>query len=337
MVIMGALLAILARTGTAAVARGTEIKDIIIYQPGGWAGVMKDHRGDYEWPAHGGMSAYRSRSPEILRHQMALIAGLGEHVAIGVLMMTDEDSAKSGYGTCWNGSWSGKRTCDSGELIYPFDMYDKVRAAARAAGVRYAPNFSMMNYDGARGHAVLEKLQQAIDWWRARLPDPHAAKDEEGRYYVIVDSLPQQTKFSDEDKEEIIEYMKSQLDIKWVDFMVNGNTPPVNKYYHDNVYHSVWGTDKVRNWLNSQQRDHLLWSFQTNFPSRSLAEARSPAKKIPEEVHEKWMNISPWDPSKYPVIIDQWNEYGEFLMFEPSTQLGTKNYDYLKWLISRQP
>jgi hypothetical protein len=112
---------------TAPPAPAAQIKDIMIYQEGGWAGMAGPHKTvagtDFEWPAYGGISAYRSRSPDILAHQMALIAGLGRQVAIGVLLMTDTDSGKSGYGTCWNGSWSDKSPggngCDSGTLTYP--------------------------------------------------------------------------------------------------------------------------------------------------------------------------------------------------------------------------
>ena len=320
------------------------IKDIVIYQPGGWAGMAGPHQtlrdADYEWPAYGGMSAYRSRSPDILAHQMSLIAGLGPQVAIGVLLMTDSDSAKSGYGTCWNGSWSanspGGNGCDSGTLTYPLAMYDHVRTAARAAGVRYAPDFSLMNYDGVRGSAVLPKLKQVIDWWRTRLPDPFAARAPDGRYYLIVDSLPPLDKFSDADKKALIAYMKSRSDIDWIDNMVLDDSDPSS--YSGNVYRSGANPDyRLQSWLASREHSHYLWWFAANRVVRSYRDAQLTANKVPEAGQLMLLNIRPHDARKYPVMISQWNEYGEYLFFEPSTRSGTKNYDYLKRMISEQP
>jgi hypothetical protein len=320
----------------AAVGAEPLIKDIIIYQPGGWSGLGQ-RKEEFEWPEYGGKSAYLSRSPDILAHQMSLIADLGPHVAIAVLLMTDTDSEKSGYGACWNGEWSGQTTCDSGTFLRPFEMYDHVRAAACAAGVRYAPEFSLMNYDGVRGPDVLPKLQQAIEWWRLRLPDAHAAKSPADRYYVVVDSLPEQTNLSEEDKANIIAYMRSQSDIDWIDMMVHANTPPENRFYRGNIYHSIWGGNAIRDWLNAQQGDHLLWTYYTNETVRSYSEAHAKGKVMSLATQLKWMNVEPSTPSKYPVLIHQWNEYGEYHIFEPSTKAGTANYDYLKQLISQQP
>lgn len=315
------------------------IKDIIIYQLGGWAGMAGIHKtlpnGDYEWPAYGGQSAYRSRSPDILGHQMSLIAALGRDVAIGVLLMTDSDSAKSGYGTCWNGSWSGG-PCDSGNLSYPLDMYDKVRAAARAAGVRYAPDFSVMNFDGVRGRAVLPKLKQLIDWWRARLPDAFAARAPDGRYYAIVDSLPSRDNFSAADKEELIAYMKSQNDIEWIDNMVDDDANPSS--YSANVYRSAANPNaQAQSALASHEHSHYLWWFVANRVARTYHDAQLAPNKVPEVMRLKLLNIRPNDPAKYPVIISQWNEYAEYLFFEPSTKSGTSRYDHLKRLLSEQP
>jgi hypothetical protein len=197
----------------------------------------------------------------------------------------------------------------------------------------------LMNYDGVRGPAVLPKLQKTIAWWRKRLPDSFAAKDEEGRYYVIVDSLPTQTNFSDHDKAEIVTYMESQSDIHWIDYMVGGSAskPGTNAYHHDNVYQGAWGKIKDRNFINSFTGEHMHWSFQMNFAGHSYDEVRSPGKMIPQATHLRWMNISPSLPQKYPVIIDYWNNYPENLIFEPSTRSGTSNYNYLKWLILQQP
>ena len=329
---------------TGAPAPTARIKDIMIYQEGGWAGMAGPHKTfrdtDYEWPAYGGMSAYRSRSPDILGHQMSLIAGLGGQVAIGILLMTDTYSAKSGYGTCWNGSWSdaspGGNGCDSGTLTYPLAMYDNVRTAARTAGVRYAPDFSLMNYDGVRGSAVLPKLKQLIDWWRPRLPDPFAARAPNGHYYVIVDSLPPQDKFSDADKKALIAYMKSQSDIDWVDNMVDDDNHPSS--YSGNVYRSAASPDyRAQQALARREDSHYLWWFAANRVARTYRDARLAANKVPDNARLALLNIRPHDPSKYPVMISQWNEYGEYLIFEPSTKSGTSNYDYIKRLLAQQP
>src|ERR1700722_8995477 len=146
------------------------IKDIVIYQTGGWSGILQDIAAhNRQWPQKGGISAYLSRGNDILAYQMKLIHELGSHVAIGVLLMTDSDAEKSGYGTCWNGIWKGRpNSCDSGVFLRPFAMYDNVRLAARMADVQYAPVFSLMNYDGVRGAAVLDKLKRGFGWWRIR-------------------------------------------------------------------------------------------------------------------------------------------------------------------------
>lgn len=324
-------------TCTAAVPT-SQVKNLITFQVGGWGGITTDLPGaDLEWPAYGGMSAYRARSQDILAHQAELIAGLSSTVAVAVLLMTDSDSAASGYGACWNGSWSGGPGCDSGTLRRPFAMYDELREAARAQGVRYAPSFSMMNYDGVRGSQVLPKLQAAIAWWRQRLPDPFTARAPSGRAYVVLDSLPSQLGLSAAETNAALAWMHAQTDIEWIDNMFNASTPPGNTHYTGNVFHSTWGDEATKDYLNSLEGDHFLWWFQANWVVRTFAEFHLAANKVPEATRLKWLNISPHTPTKYPVNISQWNEYAEYLIFEPSTRSGTANYDYLRWRLSQQP
>jgi len=331
-------------SSTAEPVPAAPIKDIIIYQLGGWSGLAGPHKtlpeADPEWPAYGGRNAYLSRSPDILAHQMSLIAGLGRQVAIGVLLMTDSDSVKSGYGTCWNGSWSSNLPGgggDSGTLTYPFAMYDRVRSAAHAAGVRYAPDFSLMNYDGVRGAAVLPKLKQAIAWWRIRLPDSFAARAPDGRYYVIVDSLPTLDGLSAANKAELIAYMKSQSDIDWIDNMVNDDNHPSSYTSSDNIYRSAAADAGPQSSLASREGSHYLWWFVPHKVERTYSEAHLATNETPEAIQLQFLNISPHNLNKYPVMISQWNEYAEYLIFEPSTKSGTSNYDYLKSLLSQQP
>lgn len=314
------------------------IKSIFLFQVGGWTGVANRQDLDLEWPLYGGPDAYVRRSPDILAHQMSLIADLGPNVAIAVLLMTDTDSNLSGYGACWNGTWGRlPGRCSTGTLLHPFAMYDHVRAAARHAGVRYLPEFSLMNYDGVRGSGVLPKLQQAISWWRTKLPDPYAAKSPDGKYYVVLDSLAQQTALSAADKVALITYMKSQTDIIWLDRMVNASTPPTNTYYHDNVFHLVWGDETVQDWYDSFERDGMHWTFLTNKSVHTYASSTDAAYKFSQVAQLKWLNVAPHSPTKYPVMIDQWNEYAEYHMFEPSSRHSTRIYDYIKWMLSRQP
>lgn len=322
----------------AAAVPTTQVKNLITFQVGGWGGVTTDLPGaDLEWPAYGGMSAYRARSQDILAHQAELIAGLGSTVAVAVLLMTDSDSVASGYGACWDGSWSGGPGCDSGTLRRPFAVYDELREAARAQGVRYAPDFSLMNYDGVRGAQVLPKLQAAIAWWRQRLPDPFAARAPSGRYYVVLDSLPSQLGLSASDLSAALAWMHAQTDIEWIDNMFNASTPPGNTNYTGNVFHSTWGDEATKDYLNGLEGDHFLWWFQATWVVRTFADFNLVANKVPEATRLKWLNISPHTPSKYPVNISQWNEYAEYLIFEPSTRSGTANYDYLRWRLSQQP
>ncbi len=314
-----------------------QIKNILVYQPGGWSGIDAVSGGDFEWPAYGGKSAYLSRSPDILAHQMALIDDLGDHVAISVLLMNDSDAMASGYGTCWKGSWSGLiGLCKTGTFTKPYAMYDHVREAARSAGVRYVPEFSIMNYaDQGNGQSVVNNLKAAVTWLRARLPDAYAAKSPDGRYYIVVDGLPELAGLTTAQKSELIAFMKSQSDMFWLDNLVNADATP--SAYSDNMVRTAAADDGAQSSLNSLLGDRYLWWFTASAVVRTFDAFNTAPNKVPEAIRDKWLNISPSSPSKYPVMISQWNEYAEYLIFEPSTRSGTANYDYLKWKLGQQP
>jgi hypothetical protein len=319
---------------------GDPIKDIIIYQPGGWSGLIRDSDKniELEWPKEGGRSAYLSRNPGLLLHQMKLIAELGKHVAIGVLLMTDSDASRSGYGTCWNGSWGGKAdVCERGEFIRPLEMYDHIRSAARAFDLRYVPDFSLMNYDGVRGAGMLGKLKSAIAWWRKRLPDSLAAKSATGRYYVIIDGLPKLDEFSPSNKAELFSYMQSQQDIDWIDNLVDVDDNPSAYSDASNIFRSAAAEDDVQRFFNARLGARYLWWFTLNRVVRDPADATLDINKIPEDVRMRQLNINPHDPLKYPVIISQWNEYGEGLVIEPTTKSPALNYEYLRAKLALQP
>ncbi len=331
----GAATAVSVSTPVSATVPTTLVKDIITFQIAGWSELPRlGSPRDPDWPLAGGKPAYLARTPESLAHQMDLIKGIGDHLVIAPLLMSDSDSEASGYRACWNGTPSDDGHICTGTWRYPFAMYDELRTAAKAKGVRYVPNFSVMNYDGMRGAQVLPKLKDMIAWLRTRMPDAHMAKDAQGRSYVILDSLPEQLGMTEAQKQEVLVYLKSQSDIVWIDnFLVMA---PTTANYSGNVYLSTWGSEATKDAMNSQLGDHFLWWFQANEVATNPTDANNPARKIPEQVRLKWLNIEPYDPTKYPVIISQWNEYAEYLIFEPSIKSGTANYEYLKWRLSQQ-
>ncbi|MFP5519796.1 MAG: hypothetical protein ACLGGX_07830 [Bdellovibrionia bacterium] len=311
------------------------IKNILVFQVGGWSGLPTEKDVDPDWPLDGGKVGYLSKDMNRLQRQLELIRGLGDSVAISVLLMTDGDSKASGYGTCWNGTWVEGNKCNGGEWRRPLSLYREVKFAAWKKGIMVAPYISLMNYEykpGTAGDKILPKLIAALNQLRPTF-DGTSLKTTDGRWVVMVDSLPEWAGLSTVQKNEIYAYMATQKDILWIDNLVlEYSSAP-------NVLRSAATFDRsgvIQDALKTQWGNRYLWWFTAGF-AKTWAQKIHPDNNIPQPLREKWMNIHPHDSANYPVIISQWNEYAEYLIFEPSVRSKNANYDYLKWMISRQP
>lgn len=321
-------------------AYGKQIKNIIIYQPGGWSGLMLDKREGVDFPLTG-KENYMRRTDAILLAQMDLIKGLGDSVAIAVLMMDDADSRASGYGTCWNGYWVADFKCSpGGQWLYPTQMYQKIRWAAWMKGIPVIPNFSIMNYaTKGQGDKMLGKLKSMTDWGM-KFKDLTSAINKNGQMMIIVDSLADTHGMNLAQRQAVLDYMSSRKDIIWVDNLVADET--LKSLAGDNIIRSTAYFDKNEavqgatvEWIKSVWGKSFLYWFSTGW-GRTIMDVSDPANNVPHNVRERWMNINPYSADNYPVIISQWNEYAEGLIFEPSIYRQKSSYDYLKWMISRQ-
>lgn len=321
-------------------AYNAQIKNILVFQPGGWEGLTSSTTHDPEYPQNGGKTAYLSRDNNSLLYQLQLISELGTTTAIAVLLMNDGDSNASGFGTCWNGQWISGRNCNGGEWRTPMAVYRDVKWAAWMKGVQVAPYISLMNYEypmGTAGYRIRPKLEAMLNELRPTF-DGASLRTEDGRYVVVVDSLPEWAGLTEDDKNAVTWYMNSQKDIFWVNNIITEKMRP-DLYSSHNMNVSAATSDRsgtIQDYLKNIWGEQFLWWFTAKFAS-TYSESVDPAHNIPEDIRLKWLNISPHDPARYPVIISQWNEYAEYLIYEPSTKSGTRNYDYLKWMLSRQP
>lgn len=321
-------------------AYNSQVKNILVFQPGGWEGLTTSKTHDPEYPLNGGKAAYLSRSNNSLLNQMQQIAGLGTTTGIAVLLMNDGDSNAAGFGTCWNGQWISGRQCRGGTWKTPMHVYSDIKWAAWMKGMQVAPYISLMNYEfpqGSRGDQILKKLETMLTQLRPTF-DGTSLRADDRRYIVLVDSLPEWAGMTDNDKNSVIRYMSTQKDILWINNLIVEKMRP-DFYSSGNIITSTATSDPsgtIQDNIKQLWGSQFLWWFTAKIGS-TFSEASNPANNIPENIRRKWLNISPHDPARYPVIISQWNEYAEYLIFEPSTKSGTRNYDYLKWMLSQQP
>ena len=329
--------------GSANPAFGKLIRNIVVTQIAGWSGLPSEEAADptkakIDKPLFGGASSYLSKTPAHYEKQARMIMALGNHMAAAVLLMDQGDSNASGYGACWNGTWLRDRSCQGGSFKFSQDLYTQFKQAARKQGLQVIPNFSIMNweqpnaYDGAR---FLPKLRAFLNWARP-LFDGNNVKTIDGKWVVIVDSLPETAGLSKAQKKEVHAFMASQNDIFWLDNAVS----PIDGLLAPgaaNIYGSGWGTLPTQNLARKNWNNHFLyWVAVLKQGQRDYVLAQNPAYQYSNSILEEELNIINYRADKYPVVISQWNEYAENLYFEPAEGIGFTNYNRLKQWVSRQ-
>ncbi len=325
--------------GSANPAFGAQIRNVLLVQIGGWSGLPTSAAHDPDYPLAGGRTAYLTKNPNVYAQQMELIRGLGNSVAVTYLLMNDADSNASGYGACWQGTWTNNQNCSGGAWRRPMALYREAKAAANARGIPVAPEFSIMNYQYGLGNGAphfLPRLRDFLAWARPTF-DNGNLRNGNGQYVVIVDGLYEWTPLNDTQRTEIMAYMQSQTDILWVDNMVGPLSTGQRSTNAPNVFSTSWGNDAAKSTLAQIWGESYVYTYTSLLgaaPTLSLAQA--PGNQVPQSIREKWLNISPYRPTQYPVFIHQWNEYAEYLIFEPSQRAGYANYEYLKSMIARQ-
>jgi hypothetical protein len=328
---------------------GNMIKNIMIFQVAGWAGNLKNENSNefltrLDPPKFGGDRAYLSKNEITFDRQAEMLSEMSPFLAAGVLIMDDGDSSSSGYGACWNGTWvretegaNKQRICDGGTYSLPRDLYLHFKKSARKKGLMVAPNFSIMNwekpnrYDGAR---FLPKLKSLLDWVRPTL-DEGNLKTNDGKWVVILDSLPSTANINDTQRRQIHQYMKDQTDIFWIDNAVSvmsGNILNAN-----NIFGSTWGSLRTQERVNDiWNGDFLNWYSRYNENPRSYENSFNPSVQRPEDDRLEMLNVLRYDQDKYPIVISQFNEFAEQLYFEPSKRAGMSHYNRMKNYMTQQ-
>jgi len=319
------------------------IKNILIFQAGGWSGLPVEADKSPTWPlappaVYGGRTGYLSKTNSFYLEQMGLIKSLNKDTAIAVLVMPDEEARASGYGTCFNGIWSGGTGCSAGGAwTTPKSSLAAVKWAAWMKGIEVAPLISINLYDSPNGSSraalVLQRLKDFVDWYMTTI-DKTTLKTTSGKVVVLTEGLPENTDLQNEAaaKAALASYMNSRTDILWIDNLLlqDGNPESVGS----NVYRSAATSDptgSVQDSLNSIWGGRYLWTFLDRWGSSTAR-----ATNIPEAVRCRWLNLSSRNPKKYPVIISQWNEYAESHVFEPNEHDGYDEYRYLQRRLAQQ-
>ncbi|TFW09508.1 hypothetical protein E4K72_05545 [Oxalobacteraceae bacterium OM1] len=337
----------------------------MIFQAGGWSGLPaaeSNGTADPTWALNWGKNGYLLKSSSVYLTQMGQIQGLSKTTAIAVLLMPAVEANASGYGACWGGAWVSGSTCSGGSgWKTPDQMFADVKWAAWMKGIQVAPLVSINNYerlsDANRGQAVLTKLQDMVSWLRT-MTDATTLKTVEGKIVVLTEGLPGNTGMSDAQKQAVLSWMGAQTDILWIDNLAAMDNAPANMLQYPNIYRSAASGvpypppspltsdyDAQGNWcpsfgvqdsLKSSYGSRYRWHFSDRYGKRE-AEMSNANYKACEAVRLRFLNITPYEAARYPVVISQWNEYGEFLNFEPSLFDGYNEYNYLNWRLSQQP
>jgi len=353
-------------------AYGNKIKNIMIFQAGGWQGLLniKPEIGDPTWPLNFGKAGYLSKSLNTYLIQMDEIQRMNKNTAVAVLLMPDIESTNSGNGACWDGNWNGT-ACVGGEgWKTPTQLFQLVKWAAWKKGVQVAPLVSINNYgtpDGSSPHLILPKLKAMVTWLRTTT-DLTTLKTVEGKIVILTEGLPTLTGLKEEHRKEILAWMgdAAQRDILWIDNLAAEDGNPALMMQYPNIYRSaavsgaypakpsttgydpadyVAEGEQKGTWcpqngaqetLNSLYSARYRWHFADRF-GRFQSDMANPNYKVCERLRLRWLNITPHDSKHYPVIISQWNEYSEFHVFEPSVLDVYTEYNYLTWRLSQQP
>ncbi|KAF1006866.1 MAG: hypothetical protein GAK28_02185 [Luteibacter sp.] len=349
--------------GTSNPSYGRLIKNIMIFQAGGWSGLATSPAclqqvtptcgSNPSWPQAGagnpgGRVGYLSKSNDVFLNQMAQIKAMNQDTAIAVLIMPDEEAAASGYGACYGSFWTNDQSCSAGGTwSTPRAMFANVAWAAWMKGIQVAPLISINVYDHIKGSAAfptnddpnrasvaVARLKQYVDWYMSTVnaTSLHAS---DGRVVILTEGLPSNTNLPADNAQAsaIIAYMKSRTDILWIDNFSGMSAGQANSA--SNIYRSASTEDttgSVQDGLKASWKSHYLWHFIDRWGSNAAY-----TTGIPEPLRLKWLNISPAASNNYPVIISQWNEYAESLTFEPDQNGGTAEYAYLQWRLGQQP
>jgi hypothetical protein len=343
--------------GSANPAYGNRIRNLMIFQVGGWSGLPPAEvpggppgTVDPTWPLHWGVGGYLNKSGDVYLWQMHEVAALNRYTAVAFLMMPDEEETASGYGANYPGlGW--QRT----KGLFPYAKW-----AAWMKGIMVAPVISINCYDRLndpnRGAYVLGKLQAFTNWYRTT-NNAVMLKTVQGKIVICTEGLPQNTNLSATQREAILNWMGQQTDILWIDNLAFRDDNPNSILNRPNIYRSAaiappypppspltsdYGPDGTWNpavspqdSLKSVYGTRYLWHFCDRFAKRE-AESWQANYKVGETTRLKWLNISPNEPNRYPVIISQWNEYAEFLIWEPNELEGYGGFNYLQWRLSQQ-
>ena len=195
-------------------AYGTRVKNILIFQAGGWSGLPAAQdcyrQGtpgcalNPAWPLAsngfpGGRVGYLSKSKGSLLNQMAQIKSMSPSTAIAVLIMPDEEAAASGYGGCFQATWLSATTCSSaGAWTTPKAMFATVAWAAWMKGIQVAPLISINVYDHLKGSVsfpdgddpnraavAVARLKSYVDWYMSTV-NLTTLKSTDGRVVLVT-------------------------------------------------------------------------------------------------------------------------------------------------------
>lgn len=314
-----------------------KVKNIMVFHAtaAAWWYDLEPTEPDWEstWPQDGGRGpghytgptnkGYLFRDHDYFLRQMEEIKDLGG-TAVAVFLLPNDEAGlqpRTGYGAYWS---------PTGDWIKPMDYYDEVKWAAWMKGLQVAPFISLNDFRDKGPASILPALQQMVDFAMQRL-DGVTLKTDDGKSVVLIEGLPYRTNLSVEQKHAINQYLASRNDILWIDNLVN-DCPT----YSSNIYRSAATSDMtgtIQENLKSICGGRYLW----HYTNKTASKQPSDISFIPFDIQERWLNIAPHEPQMYPVINSQWNEYSEWLIFEPNEYWGTNEYDYLKWRISQQP
>lgn len=329
--------------GSANPAFGAQTKNLILFQASGWAGLPAGEM-DSAWPLHFGKAGYMVKSHDVLMQQTYEIRELGLNNAMAVLLMPDEESDGSGFGACWNSAWSpssSPRPCVSQDAWRrPMAVFPEVMWAAWMNGLQVTPMFSINNYGALDsqsdiGALVLPKLKKMLDWYRSQIVGSAVAlRTEDGRLVILTEGLPECTRLSELQRAELLAFMNAQSDVLWIDNLANSDANP--SAASANILRTAAASMAAQDWVHSLWGDRYRFAYGPRW-AKSKADAVLPENNMPQAEREKALGINPPNSNLYPVIVHQWNEYAEFLVIEPNDWNGNNEYDYTKWMFSRQP
>lgn len=316
-----------------------QIKSIMIFQVGGWSGLPVSPLQKPNWPLHWGRAGYLSRDMNTYLWQTYEISQLSQSMALAPLLMPDEEASASGYGVCWGGSWEeSSMSCKGGKWRTPMAQLPEIAYAAWVRGVQVVPFFSINNYDclslPSRGDHVLDKLKKMVETIKAK-PGAIYARTSSGQLVIMLEGLPENTQLSATNKKDLLNYMASETGIFWIDNLVGMDDSP--KSVPPNFIRSAAANPDVQANLKSIWNGKYLWHFSATQGGHSVQAWSDPTVNFSEDKRLMMLNISPNYPENYPVIISQWNEYAEWLIWEPNLLSGYDQFNYLRWRLSQQP